>query len=88
MNLATYILVRLVQSFQSIESRDTSDWVEDIHLACTGQKRGEGRDESGLSPAIGNPIGTFYEDGAGTEIAGRDVDVHAFLFLLCLFVNS
>lgn len=35
MNLTTYTLVRLVQNFQSIESRDSNDWVEEIHLACT-----------------------------------------------------
>lgn len=35
MNLTTYVLVRLVQAFQSIESRDERDWVEGLHLACT-----------------------------------------------------
>ena len=37
MNMATYILVCLVQSFESIESQDTSDEVEDIHLPCTNE---------------------------------------------------
>ena len=35
MNLATYVLVRVVQAFQSIESQDGGDWVEGLHMACT-----------------------------------------------------
>ena len=35
MDMATYILVRLVQNFQSIESRDTCDRAEDVHLNYT-----------------------------------------------------
>lgn len=37
MNLTIYTLVRLVQAFQSVESRDGNEWVEEIHLACTSQ---------------------------------------------------
>lgn len=35
MNLATYVLSRMVQAFEDIESRDERDWVEDVHMACT-----------------------------------------------------
>lgn len=35
MNFTTYVLVRMVQAFQSIESQDGRDWVEGLHLACT-----------------------------------------------------
>lgn len=35
MVLAAYTVARLVQTFESIESRDKGDWVEDIHVACS-----------------------------------------------------
>ncbi len=35
MNLTTYVLVRVVQEFQSVESRDDRDWIEGMHMACT-----------------------------------------------------
>ena len=39
MDMATYILVRLVQNFQSIEGRDTWDRPENAHLGFTSQDR-------------------------------------------------
>lgn len=33
--LTEYVLVRLVQAFRSVESRDDNDWVEGMHMACT-----------------------------------------------------
>ena len=35
MTLAMYTLVRLVQTFKILESQDTRDWVEGMHMACT-----------------------------------------------------
>lgn len=35
MTLTEYVLVRLVQAFRSVESRDDNDWVEGMHMACT-----------------------------------------------------